>query len=151
MGWGQGGGLGTARWAGGDGDGAGKSLTVATGWAWWCPPTYKGVQELGGGTLGNTAGSTHSGVGAEHGTSEALPKDEAINCYLSNQAVSRLPGVRQWQWKVSRCQSEEWHWWGPSVLGDFQPWEALRGLASSLGDKCACAQKQRDARGHTHT
>lgn len=119
MGWGQGGGLGTARWAGGDGDGAGKSLTVAAGWAWWCPPTYKGVQELGGGALGNTAGSTHSGVGAEHGTPEALPKDEAVNCYLSNQAVSRLPGVRQWQWKVSRCQSEEWHRWGPSVLRNF--------------------------------
>lgn len=75
--------------------------------------------ELGGGSLGNTAGSTPSGAGAERGTPEALPKDEAVNCYLSNQAVSRLPGVRQWLWKVSQCQSEEWHRQGPSLLGNF--------------------------------
>lgn len=51
-------------------------------------------------TLQESAGS---GAGDACGTPEALPKGKAVNCYLSNLAVSRLPGVKQRQWKVSYC------------------------------------------------
>lgn len=63
--------------------------------------------------------SAGSGAGDARGAPEALPKDRAVNCYLSNQAVSRLPGVKQRWWKVSCCQSEKWHRRGPFLLGSF--------------------------------
>lgn len=71
--------------------------------------------------------SAGSGAGDTRGAPEALPKDEAVNCYLSNQAVCRLPGVKQRRWKVSYCQSEKWHHRGPSLLGNLC-WECERKL-----------------------
>lgn len=63
--------------------------------------------------------STGCGAGDARVAPETFPKDKAVNCYLSNQAVSRLPGVKQRQWKVSYCQSEKWQHRGPSLLGNL--------------------------------
>lgn len=68
-----------------------------------------------------------SGAGDAHDAPEALPKDKAVNCYLSNQAVSRLPAVKQHR---GRCLTARVR---SGIIGAPLCWETF---AASVNESC---------------